>query len=91
MGIAFKGAEVGDEITFVYDPCQHNLHYWVNLAHNRTELEWMDNLVGEISTDYDGMKDALYPFVQIKGGSSAQPVAIEVVDMPPPSLPAVEW
>ena len=71
------------------------LHYWISLAGGRTELEWMDELVGALDlgpdADIYAARDGAYPFVQIKGGTTALPVTVEIVDMPAPELPEVEW
>ena len=97
VGITFKGAQAGDEITFVMEGCPGTeegatLHYWISLAGGRTELEWMDELVGalDLGVNIYGPLGA-FPFVQIKGGTTALPVTVEIVDMPAPALPEVEW
>ena len=97
IGISFKGARVGDQITLVTDFSideksevvrSKKLHFWISLVDGRTELEWMDNLVGEMDAPYQC--DDWHNLVQVKGGSSTNPVVIEVVTVQY-ELPQVEW
>ena len=92
VGISFRNAHVGDEITFVTDGQAQKLHYWISLNDGRTELDWMDNLVGELDWE-DQWREEWFPFVQVKGGSEAEPAAIDIVGYPhlQSELPEVEW
>jgi hypothetical protein len=93
IGITFKGARVGDQITLLTAMTEDSepkstLHFWISLADGRTELEWMENLVGEMDLPQDCSD--YHHFVQIKGGSLAHSVAIEIVERQY-ELPEVEW